>query len=71
MSELVQGMVSVALAIVGIAIIATLVSRQAQTPAVIKALSGGFADDIRAAVSPVTGGGVGIGSYSSSSDFFH
>lgn len=66
MSNAWQGIVSIAVAIVGIAIIAVLVSRNAQTPAVIGAASGGFAQDIAAAVSPVTGmggmmGGMGMG----------
>ena len=56
MSDAWQGIISVALAIVGVAIVATLVSSKAQTPAVIKAAAGGFAQDIAAAVSPVTGG---------------
>lgn len=65
MSEVWQGVVSIAVAIVGIAIIAVLVSRNAQTPAVIGAASGGFAQDIAAAVSPVTGGlgGIGVGGF--------
>ncbi len=61
MSEVWQGVVSIAVAIVGIAIIAVLVSRNAQTPAVIGAATGGFAQDIGAAVSPVTGGFGGFG----------
>lgn len=61
-NELIQGMVNVALAITGIAIIAVLVSRQANTPAVLQAASQGFAADIGAAVSPVTGQtGFGVG----------
>lgn len=55
MNEAWQGIISVALAIVGVAIIATLVGEKAKTPEVIKAASGGFAADISAAVSPVTG----------------
>ena len=55
MNEAWQGIISVALAIVGIAIVATLVSKNAQTPQVIQAASQGFASDISAAVSPVTG----------------
>ena len=55
MSEAWQGIVSIALAIVGIAIVATLVSKNAQTPQVLRAASQGFAYDISAAVSPVTG----------------
>lgn len=68
MNEIVAGMVSIALAIVGLAIIATLVSQRAQTGTVVQALTGGFATDIGAAVAPVTGSsitGVGLGSYGS------
>lgn len=65
MNEAVSGLISVALAITGIAIIAVLVSKQAQTPQVVQAFSSGFAADIAAAVSPVTGGsGIGYGGLS-------
>lgn len=64
-SELIQGSVNVAIAIVGIAIIAVLVSRQANTAGVITAASRGLGTAIGAAVSPVTGSGafgnVGVG----------
>ena len=55
MNDFVSGMVSIALAIVGLAIISVLVSGKAQTSNVIQAASGGFAQDLVAAVSPVTG----------------
>jgi hypothetical protein len=54
--QLIGGAVTVAMAIVGIAILAVLVSRQAQTPEVITAAASGFARDLSAAVSPVSGG---------------
>ena len=54
-----NSIVTIALAIVGIAILAVIVSRNAQTPQVIGAATQGFAADIGAAVSPVTGGGGG------------
>jgi PRD1 phage membrane DNA delivery len=56
MNEMWTSLVTIATAIVGIAILAVLVSRNAQTPAVIGAAAQGFAADIGAAVSPVTGG---------------
>lgn len=59
--NLVSGAVSIALAIVGIAIIAVLVSKQANTSGVITSAASGFASDISAAVSPITGGGFGGG----------
>ena len=62
MNEIWGGIVSIALAIVGIAIVSVLVSKNAQTPQVLQAASQGFAADLGAALSPVTGGN----SYSSS-----
>ena len=46
---------AVATAIVGLAVIATLVSRNANTSGVITAASTGFSGAIRAATGPVTG----------------
>jgi hypothetical protein len=58
MSEtLVTSIVTVLTAIIGVAILAVLVSKQSQTSTVIKAASGGFAQDLAAALSPVSGGG--------------
>ncbi len=59
MNEMWSSVVTVATAIVGLAIVAVLVSNNAQTGNVIGAATGGFANDLAAAVSPVTGGGVG------------
>lgn len=47
--------VTIVTAIIGLAVIATLVSNKAQTAGVISAGSSGLANDIAAAVSPVTG----------------
>lgn len=55
--NLVTAIVSIVLAIIGLASLATILSPQAQTSNVIKAGSQGLATDITAAVSPVTGGG--------------
>lgn len=55
-----DGIISVALAIVGIAIVAVLVSRNSNTAGVINAASRGLATAIGSAVAPVTGG-VGVG----------
>lgn len=57
--NLVTAIVSIVLAIIGLASLATILSSNAQTSNVIKAASGGLAQDIGAAVSPVTGGGMG------------
>lgn len=55
--------VTVATGIIGIAIIAVLVSKNANTSGVISSAAGGFAQDLEAAVSPVTGGGNGLSNF--------
>jgi len=60
--NLVTAIVSIVLAIIGLASLATILSSNAQTSNVIKAASGGLAQDIQAATAPVTGGGGGLGS---------
>jgi hypothetical protein len=60
MDNITSGVVTIATAIVGVAILAVLVSRNANTAGVIKAASGGFAQAITAATGPVTGGGGGL-----------
>ena len=62
MNDLTQAVVQIALAIVGVALLATLVSRNANTSGVINAGGGAFARGIQAAVSPLTGGGMFGGS---------
>lgn len=57
MNEMWSSIVTIATAIVGIAILAVIVSNNANTANVISSATGGFAQDIQAAVSPVTGGG--------------
>ena len=60
MSEsLITSMVTVLTAIVGVAVIAVLVSRNAQTPQVISAGGSAFSQALSAATGPVTGGGFG------------
>lgn len=61
MDNFMTGMVAIATAIVGVAVVAVLVSRNSQTPSVIGAATGGFAQDLAAAVSPVTSSGLGMG----------
>ena len=64
-SNFVGQMVVVLTGIIGVAIVATLVSKNAQTPAVIGSFFGGFSKALNAATSPVTGGsggGSGFGS---------
>lgn len=55
--QLITAMVTVTTAIIGVAILAVLVSRQSNTSGVINAASRGLAQDLGAALSPVTGGG--------------
>ena len=62
--QLVTAIVSIVLAIISLAALAVIVSPQAGTGTVIKAASGGLAQDIGAAVAPVTGGGgAGMGAW--------
>jgi hypothetical protein len=53
--------VTIATAIIGVAIIAVIVSKQANTAGVLSSAGQAFAQDLSAAVSPVTGGGFGGG----------
>ena len=55
--NLIASVTSVLLAIVGVAIIAVLVSRNANTAGVIQAGAGGFSQSLGTALSPVTGTG--------------
>lgn len=69
MSQIVEAIVTIATAIVGLAIIATLVSRRAQTPQVIQAAGTAFGSSILAAQAPVTGRGTPNLSYPGQSGF--
>jgi len=55
-----EKIVTIAVAITGVATLAVLVSRNARTPEVIKSAGGAFSQALAVAVSPVTGGG-GLG----------
>lgn len=59
------GIVTILVAIIGVATLAVLVSKQANTAGVIRAGTGGFADMLRAATSPLSGGysNVGLGGF--------
>jgi PRD1 phage membrane DNA delivery len=52
--QIFTSIVTIATAIIGVAILAVLVSKQAQTPQVIQAGAVGFAQDLYAAVSPLS-----------------
>lgn len=57
--RLISGIVSVVLAIIGVAIIAAIVSPSAQTGNVITSAANAIGRMICTAVSPITGGGCG------------
>jgi hypothetical protein len=57
----ITGIVTVITAIIGVAIVAVLVSNQANTANVLTAGGGAFSNILKTAVSPVTGGGLGNG----------
>ena len=59
--KIIADLVAIATAILSLAIITVLVSKQAQTGSVITAATKGFATDLQAAVSPL-GGGSGLSS---------
>ena len=51
----------VALAIIGVAIVAVLVSKNAQTSSVIGSIGKAFSQSLGAAIAPVTGNAAGVG----------
>lgn len=56
MGDFGSGIITVLVAIVGVASLAVIFSRNSQSPQVASAFFGGIAQDIGAAVSPITGG---------------
>jgi hypothetical protein len=56
--QLITSIVTVITAIIGVAILAVLVSNQSNTTGVVKAASAGFASDLQAALSPVSGNSI-------------
>lgn len=70
MSDLTEKVTSILVLIVGVAILAILVSNKANTVGVIQAAASGFGNALNVAVSPVTGSTVsGNLSYPSTSAF--
>lgn len=59
MNDFWQGVVAIAVAVVGVATLAVVVSKNANTAGVVSSLAGGLAQDLSAAEAPVTGGGFG------------
>lgn len=58
-NELVTSVVTILTAIIGVAVIAVLVSKNANTTAVIGAGGNAFTQSLGAALSPITGAGLG------------
>lgn len=56
-SKLIDAIVSIGTAVIGIAIIAVLVSKSAQTGSVISSAGTAFEGILKAATSPITGSG--------------
>lgn len=54
-----ERIVTILVAIVGVATLAVLVSRNANTANVIRSAGAAFSESLRAATAPVTGGGLG------------
>lgn len=72
MNALMEAGVTIALAIVGLAIVAVLVSNKANTTGVIQAGASGFANDLGVAESPVTGASISYTTgYPASNSFAH
>lgn len=65
MNQVWGGIVTIAVAIIGVAIVATLVSRNADTANVIKSAGGAFSQALNAATGPVSGNSFGSFSYNS------
>jgi hypothetical protein len=66
---MVEAIVTIATAIVGLAIVAVLVSKKSQTPAVIQAGGSAFSNALGVAESPVTGASYNIDLSYPGSDF--
>lgn len=60
MSAFMEGVITIALAIIGLAVVSVLVSRNAQTSSVIQSAASGFNNALGVAESPVTGSKVGL-----------
>ncbi len=57
MNNMWTGVVTILVAVIGVAMLATLVSKNANTAGVLKAGGSAFSDILKAATGPVTGGG--------------
>jgi len=61
--KLITTIIGILTGVVGLAVLATLVSKQAQTPQVLQAGGQAFASILQAATSPVSGGGFGLNTF--------
>jgi hypothetical protein len=55
MNSITEAIVTIAMGIIGVAILAVMVSKNAQTPQVIQAGASGFGNSLAVAEAPVTG----------------
>lgn len=59
MNSITEALVTVATLVVGVAMLALIVSRRSNTAGVIQSAASGFGNVLNVAVSPVTGGNIG------------
>lgn len=70
MSSILESVTTIALAVVGLAIVAVIVSKKANTSNVIQSAASGFSNSIGVASAPVSGASVGLSlGYPSGNDF--
>lgn len=55
MNNLLESVATIALAVIGLAVVAVFVSRNSNTAGVIRASASGLANNIGVAISPITG----------------
>jgi hypothetical protein len=60
MNNITEQVVTIGVAIIGLATLAVLVSRNSNTAGVIREAGGAFSNALSVAVSPITGGGGGM-----------
>ena len=60
MNAFAEGIITIAIAVVGLAVVSVLVSPKAQTSSLVQSLASGFGNSIGVAESPVTGNNVSL-----------
>lgn len=58
--DLIEGLVSIAVAVIGIALVAVIVGRGSQTANVLTSAGGALSSVLKAATAPATGSGIGF-----------